>query len=202
MAKEKKNINTKELTEKGVSGAKKFIAEFKAFALKGNVLDLAVAVIIGGVFQSIINSVVNDLIMPLIGLIFKFDFSNLFIPLTNEAVEISPAVPAVMSGSDIITPEVPAVMLSPSDMTYAQLNEYGVAAFKYGNFITAVINFIIMALVIFLLVKGINKLANLRKKPEAEAAPAAPTTKVCPFCKSEINIEATRCPHCTSKLDE
>jgi len=163
---------------------KKFFAEFKAFALKGNVLDLSVAVIIGAAFQAIINSVVKDLINPLLSLILKADFSGLFIPLqktvdvANEAGEMVP--------------------VSTDTMTLAELEAAGAGVFKYGAFINAVINFVIMALVIFLLVKGINKLTNLGKKEEE---PAAPTTKKCPFCMSEVDINATRCAHCTSQLE-
>lgn len=173
---------------------KKFLEEFKAFALKGNVLDLAVAVIIGGAFQSIINSVVNDLIMPLVGFIFGgLDFTNLFIPLQKGSALISASD---VSGGDIAVGKA----------SLAQLEAAGVGVFKYGSFITAVINFILMALVIFLLVKGINKLGELgkaglakKKGGKKEEAPA-PTTKICPFCQSEISIKATRCPHCTSEL--
>lgn len=136
---------------------KKFFKEFKEFALRGNVMDLAVGVIIGAAFQAIINSLVNDVISPLIGLIANTDLS--YMVATVGDVEI-----------------------------------------RYGAFITAVINFIIMAVIIFLLVKGMNALANIGKKKEEEA-PAAPTTKTCPYCKSEIAIDATRCPHCTSQLN-
>ncbi len=135
---------------------KKFFGEFKEFALRGNVMDLAVGVIIGAAFQAIINSLVNDVISPLIGLVADTDLS--YMVATVGEVEI-----------------------------------------RYGAFITAVINFIIMAFVIFFLVKGINALAAHGKKKEPEK-PAAPTTKVCPYCKSEIAIDATRCPHCTSEL--
>ena len=135
---------------------KKFLNEFKEFALRGNVMDLAVGVIIGGAFQGIIKSLVDDVISPLIGLFANTDLS--YLVATVGDVEI-----------------------------------------RYGSFITAIINFIIMAIIIFLLVKGMNALANMGKKKE-EAAPAAPTTKVCPFCKSEIALDATRCPHCTSEL--
>lgn len=135
---------------------KKFFKEFKEFALRGNVMDLAVGVIIGAAFQTIINSLVNDVISPLIGLIANTDLS--YMVATVGDVEI-----------------------------------------RYGAFITAVINFIIMAVIIFLLVKGMNALANIGKKKEEEA-PAAPTTKTCPYCKSEIAVDATRCPHCTSEL--
>ena len=171
---------------------KKFLQEFKAFALKGNVMDLAVAVIIGGAFQAIINSVVNDLVMPLIGLLTGgIDFTNLYVPLRSSDYVISEAV---LSGSDVVTPAV-----TVETATLAQLEEAGIGVFKYGSFITAVINFILMALVIFLLVKGINKLSTLGKKNVEEPA-AAPTTKKCPFCCTEIDIAATRCPHCTSEI--
>lgn len=137
---------------------KKFLREFKEFAMRGNVMDLAVGVIIGAAFQAIIKSLTGDVISPLIGTFAKTDFSNLILTI---------------NGSEI----------------------------KYGAFVTAVINFIITAFVIFLLIKAINKLQSLRKPKEEEAAPA-PTTKACPFCCSEIDIKATRCPHCTSELSE
>lgn len=134
---------------------KKFFEEFKTFALRGNVMDLAVGVIVGGAFQAIVNSLVNDIISPLIGTIANTDFSDLAIEINH--VEI-----------------------------------------HYGSFITAVINFIIMAFVIFVLVKTLNKLSH--SKAETPAEPVEPTTKICPYCKSEIAIDATRCPHCTSEL--
>jgi len=163
---------------------KKFFEEFKAFALKGNVLDLSVAVIIGAAFQAIINSVVKDLINPLLSLILKADFSGLFIPLTKEITVIDE------NGLEVIK--------DTSLMTLAELEEQGAAVFKYGSFINAVINFVIMAFVIFMLVKGINALTSIGKKPEE---PAAPTTKQCPYCMSEVDINATRCAHCTSQLE-
>ncbi|MBQ8793805.1 MAG: large conductance mechanosensitive channel protein MscL [Clostridia bacterium] len=159
---------------------KKFLNEFKTFALRGNVIDLAVGVIIGGAFQTIVKSMVDDLIMPFVGLATGgINFTDQFVVLRlAEGVE--------------------------AGTKYASLTaakEAGATVFAYGSFITAVINFIIMAIVIFLFVKGINNLHKLGKKKEEEA-PAAPTTKVCPFCKSEIAIEATRCAHCTSELKE
>lgn len=149
---------------------KKFTNEFKTFIMRGNVIDLAVGVIIGAAFQAIVNSLVNDIIMPVIGLITGgLDFSNMFIQL---------------SGTEKFT-------------TLAAAQSAGVAVIAYGSFITAVINFLIMAFVIFCLVKFLNKLsAPLTKKEE----PAAPTTKKCPYCQSEIDIKATKCPHCTSDL--
>lgn len=148
---------------------KKFMQEFKEFAMRGNMLDLAIGIIIGGAFTTIVNSLVNDVINPLLGLIIgDIDFSNLFIALDGNTYA-----------------------------TLAEAEELGVSVFKYGSFISNVINFIIMALVVFLMVKVINHVRNLGKKEEA---PAEPTTKVCPFCQTEISIKATRCPHCTSML--
>ena len=126
---------------------KKFLEEFKAFALK-------VGVIIGGAFQAIVTSLVGDIITPIIGIFASTDFSNLI---------------ATINGSEV----------------------------KYGAFITAIINFIIMAFIIFCIVKGLNKLAERKKKEEANE----PTEKTCPFCQSTISIKATRCPHCTSALE-
>ena len=136
---------------------KKAWNEFKTFAFKGNVMDMAVGVIIGAAFGAIVSSLVGDIISPLIGLLFKQDFSTL--TATVNEVEI-----------------------------------------HYGAFIAAVINFLIVALVLFAVIKAFNKAGDLKKKPEE--APAAPTTKVCPFCKTEIPIGATRCPHCTSELED
>ncbi len=133
---------------------KKFLKEFKEFALKGNVLDLAIGVIIGAAFKDIVTSLTDNFINPILQL--------------------------VTVGDKI------------------RMAEIGVYA---SNFITAVINFIIMAFILFIMVKGINKMMTLGKKKEEEA-PAAPTTKKCPFCMSEIAIEATRCPHCTSVIEE
>lgn len=159
------------------------ISEFKKFALRGNVIDLAVGVIIGGAFQKIVTSVVNDLIMPLVGVITGgVNFNDQFIILKWPEV----------------LPEGITADAVPLSLEVAK--KAGCTTFNYGSFITAVIDFLIMAVVIFLLVKGINKLADLKKKP-VEEAPPAPTTKVCPYCRSEIAIEATRCPNCTSQLE-
>ncbi len=151
---------------------KGFFKEFKEFAMRGNVIDLAVGVIIGGAFQKIVTSVVNDLVMPLIGLITKgSDFASKFVAL---------------DGGDYATIE--------------EATEAGAAILTYGNFIAVTIDFLIMAFVIFLLVKGLNKLTSIGKKEEP-VVEAAPTTKVCPFCKSEIAIDATKCAHCTSDVE-
>lgn len=150
---------------------KKIIEEFKIFIMRGNVLDLAIGVIIGGAFQKIVNSLVNDIIMPLISLITGgINFSNWFLSLDNSSYTI---------------------------LSDAQAN--GANTLNYGLFLTEVLNFLIMAFVIFVFVKTMNRIAAKRKKAEAEPEPEK--TKVCPYCKSEIDIAASRCPHCTSQLN-
>lgn len=146
---------------------KGFFAEFKEFISRGNVMDMAVGVIIGGAFQSIINSLVNDVVMPVLSVITGgTDFSAWSVTL----VEADKAA------------EKAAVMLN------------------YGNFISAVINFLLMALVIFTFVRTINKI-TAKIAPKKEEAPAAPTTKKCPYCLSEIPLEAKKCAHCTSDVE-
>ncbi len=148
---------------------KNFIQEFKDFINRGNVMDLAVAVIIGGAFGKIVTSLVDDIVMPIIGILTGgVNFSNLFVPLDGN--------------------------------TYANLaaaEEAGAAVLKYGLFIQNVIDFLLTALVIFILIRQISKVQNKFAKP----VEAAPTTKECPFCKTEVHIDATRCPHCTSELN-
>lgn len=139
-----------------------FISEFKKFITRGNVMDMAVGVIVGGAFTSIVTSLNKDILTPLLAIFGGTDFSNLYVVLGSGE-------------------EAPVL--------------------AYGNFITAVINFLITAFVIFCLIKALNAL-NERFKPKKEEAPAAPTTKKCPYCKSTIDIEAVRCPHCTSELDK
>lgn len=150
--------------------------EFKEFATRGNIIDMAVGVVIGGAFQKIVTSLVEDIIMPCISVLTgKVDFSNMMITV-------------------------------------------GDASIKYGNFITAIVNFLIIAFSIFLAVKYVNKLnkkmenikfgkieeiatkLNKGKKQKEEPVPE-PTVKICPFCYSEINVKASRCPHCTSELE-
>lgn len=150
-----------------------FMGEFKKFIMRGNVIDLAVGVIIGGAFQAIVKSLVDDIVMPVIGLITKgIDFATKFVAL---------------DGGEYATLE--------------EAQAAGAAVLTYGNFISALINFLIMAFVIFCLVKAINTISEKASKKEAEA-PAEPTTKVCPYCQSEISIKATKCPCCTSDLAE
>ena len=157
---------------------KSFFGEFKKFIMRGNVMDLAVGVIIGGAFQAIVTALINDLIMPFIGLItgginFKEQFIILKLPEGVTAAEV----------------------------TYGNAAELGASIWGYGSFITAVINFLIMALVVFLIVKAINKASEIGKKKEEEK-PAEPTTKTCPHCFEEVNIKATKCPHCTGDIPE
>ena len=135
---------------------KKFFNEFKKFISRGNVMDMAVGIIIGGAFTSIVSSLVNDIINPLLGLFGGMNFDQL------------------------------------------HLNLLGQVTLNYGKFITAVINFLIMALVIFCIIKVMNAAAAKFSKKEEEKK----KTKKCLYCKSEIDIEATRCPHCTSMLEE
>ncbi len=139
---------------------KNFFNEFKTFAMRGNVMDMAVGIIIGAAFGKIVTSLVEDVIMPPIGwALGKVDFSDLAIDLT-EGVTI-----------------------------------------KYGAFLNTVISFIIVAFAVFILIKAINTLQAKMLKDEADAAAAAaPTTKKCPYCCSDIPLEATRCPHCTSEI--
>lgn len=145
------------------------LKEFKEFISKGSVMDLAVGVIIGGAFSKIVSSLVDDIIMPLVGLLLGgADISNYFVTLDGGKYA-----------------------------TLAEAQEAGAATLNYGVFLNRIIDFLIIAFVLFLIIKAINKARALTKKPEAEAAP---TTKVCPYCKSTIDINATRCPNCTSEL--
>lgn len=141
------------------------LKEFKAFAMRGNVLDMAVGIIIGAAFGRIITSLVGDIIMPPLGLILgKVDFSNLYLNLSGKAYS-----------------------------SLADAKAHGAATIAYGSFINTVIDFLIVAFAVFLLVRQVNRWT----KPKE---PAAPTTKSCPFCATDIPIAAKRCPHCTSQL--
>lgn len=135
---------------------KGFIHEFEQFISRGNVMDMAVGVIIGGAFSSIITSLVEDILSPILGIFGGLNFDEL------------------------------------------SINILGDVTLKYGKFLTAVINFLIMALVIFCLVKTMNSLAG--RMMHKEEAPKAPPTRICPFCKSEIPLEATKCAYCTSEF--
>lgn len=142
---------------------KGFIEEFKKFIMRGNVMDMAVGVIVGGAFTSIVTSLNQDILTPVLGIFGGTDFSNLKLVLGSG--ENAPVL-------------------------------------CYGNFITAVINFLITAFVIFVLIKAINALSDRLLKKEEAPEETKPTTKICPYCRSEIAMEAVRCPHCTSILEE
>lgn len=143
------------------------LKEFKEFALKGNVIDMAIGVIIGGAFGTIISSLVGDIFMPILGLLTgKINFSELYVSLDGVEYE-----------------------------TLAAAQEVSAPVLAYGQFIQNVIQFLLLAFVVFLFVKAINKMRKEEPEPE-------PTTKNCPFCMSEIAIEATRCPNCTSQLPD
>lgn len=145
------------------------IQEFREFIQRGSVLDLAIGIVIGAAFAAVINSLVNDIIMPPIGyLLGGVNFSDLFISLDGQEYE---------------------------SLTAAQ--DAGAATINYGLFINAIIVFLVVSFVIFLIVRQINR---MRREDEAEA-PAEPDTKECPYCRSEIAIEASRCPQCTSQLE-
>ena len=147
------------------------LKEFKEFAMRGNVVDMAVGIIIGGAFGTIVKSMVDDVIMPPIGLLVGgVDFSSLFITLKEGATAGPYATPAAAKAAGAVT-------------------------LNYGLFINSVISFLIVAFAVFMLITSINRLRR-----EKETAPAAPTTKECPRCFSTIPIKATRCPHCTSDV--
>lgn len=157
---------------------KKFINEFKKFAMRGNVIDMAVGIIIGAAFGKIVDSLVKDILMPPIGLLLgKVDFANLFIVLHDGAV----------AG--------PYVSLEAAQKA-------GAVTMNIGMFLNATISFIIVAFAVFILIKAINTLQEKMLAAEKkEEAAAAPTTKKCPFCCTEIPLDACRCPNCTSELD-
>ena len=156
---------------------KKLFKDFQEFISKGNVIDLAVGVIIGGAFSTIVNSVVDNLMMPPIGLLFgNADFSDLFIVLKQ--------------GSEAL----------PDGATLAMASEVGAVTFNYGLFITDVISFLLLALGVFFIVKGIRSVERKEEEKEVEE-PKEPTEKNCPYCTKSIPIQAIRCPYCTSSLD-
>ena len=149
------------------------LKEFKEFAMKGNVLDMAIGIIIGAAFGTIVKSLVSDVIMPPIGLLLgNVDFSSLYILLQE--------------GTKVTGPYA----------SLADAQAAGAVTLNYGVFINTVISFLIIAFSVFMIVKSINKL----KRKEEEIPSAAPKTKSCPFCYSVISIQATRCPACTSEL--
>ncbi len=151
---------------------KNFISEFKEFAVRGNVIDMAVGIIIGGAFSPIVNSLVKDIIMPPIGFVLgNVDFSNLYVPLSLSA---------------------------PKYSTVSEAQAAGIVTVNYGLFFNTLISFIIVAFSVFIVVKAINKLKNFNKQEKCRQD--ASVTKECPYCYSSVNIKATRCPYCTSEI--
>jgi large conductance mechanosensitive channel len=147
------------------------IKEFKEFAMRGSVLDMAVGIIIGAAFGAIVSSLVADVLMPPVGLLLgNVDFANLY---------------AVLSAGQTPGPYA----------SLAAAQEAGAVTLNYGQFINKIISFLIVAFALFLVIRSMNRL-----KKKAEAPPAAPTTKDCPFCSTAIPVKAVRCPHCTSQL--
>jgi large conductance mechanosensitive channel len=147
------------------------LKEFKEFALRGNVMDLAVGVVIGGAFGKIVSSFVNDILMPPIGLLLgRVNFTDLYLVLKGEV----PAGTSLAAAKEIV----------------------GVVTWNYGSFLSAIVDFSIIAFSIFILIRAINRL----QKPAPAPAPTEPTTKTCPQCCTEIPLKATRCPNCTSQL--
>jgi len=146
--------------------------EFKEFAMRGNVIDMAVGIVIGAAFGTIVKSLVSDIIMPPIGLLLgKVDFANLFAVLKQGEAVAGPYA------------------------SLADAQAAGAVTINYGVFINTLISFMVIAFAIFIVIRNMNKL-----KKKEEAPPAEPTTKDCPYCLTSIPIKATRCPHCTSKL--
>ena len=157
---------------------KKFMAEFKEFAVKGNMIDMAIGVIIGGAFTALVTAFTTNIVNPLIALIPGVNSLDNTLKIVLKEAELDAA-------GAVVAEEV---------------------AIKFGAFLSAIITFLILALIIFTIVKGINKLRKMEEARKAAAAPAEepaePTTKICPFCQTEIPILARRCPHCTSQLDK
>ena len=157
-------------------------SEFKAFIARGNVVDMAIGVIIGGAFGKIVTSLTEDIIMPPIGMLLgKVNFNNLYLPLINDPSKLAHPVDFVNKTQNL--------MNLPMD----KVKSMGIPVIAYGNFIEMVIDFLIIALCVFFLVKMVNKIL-----PKPAPAPAAPTVKVCPECLSEIPIGAKRCKFCTA----
>jgi large conductance mechanosensitive channel len=155
---------------------KKFVAEFRAFVLRGNMIDLAIGIIIGGAFSTVVNSLVNDIIMPPVGLLFgNTDFSDLFVVLKQGAEAL------------------------PPDATLEMASEVGAVTLNYGQFINNIITLLIVALAIFLIIRWMNRLRESFAKQKEEVP--APTEKPCPYCATSIPVQATRCPNCTSQLE-
>ena len=154
------------------------LKEFRQFIMRGNVVDMAVGIIIGMAFGTIITSLVSDVIMPPIGLLLgNVDFSNLFVVL-KQGYPVGPYA------------------------SLADAKAAGAVTINYGVFIMTIISFIIIAFAVFMIIRYVNRLRREVEAPKVEAAPAEPATKECPYCFSTINIKAKRCPNCTSQLEQ
>jgi large conductance mechanosensitive channel len=151
---------------------KKLFEEFKDFIVKGNAMDLAIGIIIGAAFSVVVNSIVDNLLMPPLGLLLgRVNFQDLFIVLRQGEQAL------------------------PPNATLAMAKELGAVTFNYGQFLTDVVSFILLGFGVFLIIKGLNK---LKQEPQEQTEP---TDKDCPYCLQNIPIKATRCPHCTSQLE-
>lgn len=155
---------------------KKLFKDFRDFISRGNMIDLAVGIIIGAAFSSVVNSIVNNLLMPPLGLLFgNTDFSDLFVVLRKGTEEL------------------------PAGATLENAAEVGAVTLNYGQFITDLISFLLLAVGVFFIVKAFQSLQNSVKKPEDEKV--EPEEKTCPYCQKSISIKASRCPFCTSNLE-
>lgn len=165
----KPEINTREVWYSQVKNTKGFVKEFQEFITRGNVVDLAVGVIVGAAFTKIVDSLVKDVVLPPIGLLTgRIDFSSIFINLSDKTFA-----------------------------TLADAEAAGAPVIRIGMFLNAVLNFLIVALVIFIVIKQINR---LRRKQEEEKQHEIPEARHCPYCFMEVHAQATKCPHCTSEL--
>lgn len=154
----------------------KFMDEFRTFVMRGNMIDLAIGIIIGGAFGTIVSSLVNDIIMPPIGLLFGgVDFSDLFVVLRQGTEPLA------------------------ANATLEMAQEVGAVTLNYGLFLNNIITFLIIALAVFMIISSINRMQEQFKKKEEEPAPSE---KACPYCTQNIPVAATRCPYCTSNLEE
>ena len=158
------------------------LKEFREFAMRGNVVDMAVGIIIGAAFGTIVKSVIDDLVMPPVGkIVGGVDFSNLYIPLSHKITEVQAAAAATNANFTLALGE--AKKIGP--------------VIAYGNFLTILLNFVILAFCIFMVVKAMN---TMKKRLEGPVKAGDPTTKQCPQCFSTIPVKAVRCPNCTSQI--
>lgn len=158
----------RELNKKQINSAKKIVSDFKSFAFRGNILDLAIGLVIGTAFTKIVNSLVNEILMPLFSSVTgKIDYTTLFVAVDGKHYE-----------------------------TIEEAKAFGIATINYGTFISSIIDFLVMAIVIYIFMKYVFKKRKIDENPKEK------TTKNCPACTLEIPVKATRCPHCTTTLEE